>query len=40
MADRCPNGSPNAVRDMVLFTSESPALVDACTVALLARIPT
>jgi AcrR family transcriptional regulator len=29
----------DAVRDMVLFTSESPALVDACTVALLSSNP-
>jgi AcrR family transcriptional regulator len=28
-----------AVRDMVLFTTESPALVDACTVALLSANP-
>ena len=28
-----------AVRDMVLFTTESPALVDACTVALLSPHP-
>jgi AcrR family transcriptional regulator len=28
-----------AVRDMVLFTAESPALVDACTVALLSANP-
>ncbi len=27
------------VRDMVLFTTESPALVDACTVALLSATP-
>ncbi len=29
----------DAVRSMVLFTSESPALVDACTVALLSPSP-
>ena len=35
MADRL----TGAVRDMVLFTSESPALVDACTIALLSTTP-
>ncbi len=29
----------DTVRDMVLFTTESPALVDACTVALLSSTP-
>ena len=29
----------DTVRDMVLFTTESPALVDACTVALLSTTP-
>jgi AcrR family transcriptional regulator len=29
----------DAVRDMILFTTESPALVDACTVALLSSTP-
>ena len=35
MADRV----ADAVRDMVLFTAESPALVDACTMALLSTNP-
>ena len=36
---RCAERLADAVRSMVLFTTESPALVDACTVALLSPNP-